>query len=100
MDTFAALADPTRRQILELLGEREHSAGDLARRFRISRPAVSRHLRVLREAGLAQARGDAQRRIYRIEAAPLAEVDAWIGRYRGFWSDRLDRLEHHLDEEE
>src|SRR6476646_10032055 len=100
MDAFAALADPTRRQILELLGERERSAGELARQFRISRPAVSRHLRVLREAGLARPRGEAQRRIYRIEPAALAEVDAWVGRYRRFWSDGLDRLEQHLDDEE
>jgi DNA-binding transcriptional ArsR family regulator len=95
---FEALADPTRRRVLELLAERERSAGELAHAFTVSRPAVSRHLRVLREAGLVRSRGDAQRRIYRLEPAPLVELDTWLARYRGFWSDALDRLENHLDE--
>ena len=82
MEAFAALADPTRRGILELLAVGERSAGEIAGHFRISRPAVSRHLRVLREAGLATAREEAQRRMYRIEPAPLAELDAWLERFR------------------
>ena len=100
MEAFAALADPTRRGILELLAAGERSAGEIAGHFRISRPAVSRHLRVLREVGLATAREEAQRRMYRIEPAPLAELDAWLETYRRFWEDGLDRLEHHLDQEE
>ena len=97
---FDALADPTRRRVLELLADRERSAGELAGEFSVSRPAVSRHLRVLRDAGLVQWREDAQRRIYKLRAEPLAELDEWLGRYRRFWPDALDRLESHLDKEE
>jgi len=93
VDAIAALADPTRRRILELLAEREHSAGEIASHFAVSRPAVSRHLRVLREHGLVSARGDAQRRLYSLEPAPLAELDEWLGRYRSFWANRLDALD-------
>jgi DNA-binding transcriptional ArsR family regulator len=93
MDALAALADPTRRRIVELLAEREHDAGELAAEFPVSRPAVSRHLRVLRDVGLVRARGEAQRRVYSLEPAPLAEVDAWLARYRGFWTNRLDALD-------
>ena len=93
---FEALADPTRRRVLELLAESELSAGEIAAAFTVSRPAVSRHLRVLREAGLVQARRDAQRRVYGIDPAPLEELDAWLATYRPFWSERLDRLEEHL----
>ena len=96
MDALAALADPTRRRIVELLAEREHDAGELAAQFTVSRPAVSRHLRVLRETGLVRARGEAQRRVYSLDAAPLAEVDAWLARYRGFWTNRLDALDTQL----
>jgi DNA-binding transcriptional ArsR family regulator len=96
---FEALADPTRRRVLELLAERERTAGELAAAFTVSRPAVSRHLRVLRDAGLVRSREDAQRRIYQLRAEPLAEVDDWLTRYRCFWADALDRLERHLDEE-
>lgn len=96
MDALAALADPTRRRIVELLAEREHDAGELAAEFTVSRPAVSRHLRVLREAGLVTARGEAQRRVYALEPAPLAEVDAWLARYRAFWTNRLDALDTQL----
>ena len=96
MDTFESLADPTRRRIVELLAERERTAGDLAAEFEISRPAVSRHLRVLREGGLVRAREEAQRRVYSLEPGPLAELDAWLGRYRWFWSRRLDALDDHL----
>jgi DNA-binding transcriptional ArsR family regulator len=94
---FEALADPTRRRVLELLAIRELTAGEIASVFPVSRPAVSRHLRVLREAGLVRARRDAQRRVYELDAAPLAELDEWLADYRRFWSDRLDHLERHLE---
>jgi DNA-binding transcriptional ArsR family regulator len=90
---FEALADPTRRRILELLAGGERSAGDIAGEFEISRPGVSRHLRVLREAGLVRARGQGQRRLYSVDPAPLAEVEAWLARYRGFWAQRLGALD-------
>lgn len=93
---FQALVDPTRRHVLELLAEREHTAGELAAAFTVSRPAVSRHLRILRDAGLVRARGDAQRRVYSLDAAPLGELDAWLSTYRRFWGERLDELEDHL----
>ncbi|MBT8144180.1 MAG: metalloregulator ArsR/SmtB family transcription factor [Gammaproteobacteria bacterium] len=96
MDTFYALADPTRRQIVETLAGGEQSFGDLADRFQMSRPAVSQHLKVLREAGIVTARADAQRRIYRLEDGGLAEVDAWLARLRRYWNARLDRLENEL----
>ena len=96
MEALEALADPTRRRILELLAGDERSAGELASQFAISRPAVSRHLRVLREHGLVRARGEAQRRLYSLDPAPLAELDAWLARYRRFWADRLDELEQEL----
>ncbi len=84
--------------MLELLAERERSAGELGAAFSVSQPAVSRHLRVLREAGLVQVRGEGQRRIYRLEPAPLAELDLWLARYRHFWTGRLDALEARLAE--
>jgi DNA-binding transcriptional ArsR family regulator len=93
---FEALADPTRRRVLELLAERERTAGEIASAFTVSRPAVSRHLRVLREAGLVQSRRDAQRRVYGLDPAPLAELDSWLATYRPFWRERLDLLEQHL----
>jgi DNA-binding transcriptional ArsR family regulator len=93
---FEALADPTRRRLLELLVAGERSAGSLAAEFDISRPGVSRHLRVLREAGLVRARGDGQRRLYSADLAPLAEVDDWLERWRGFWAQRLDALDTEL----
>jgi DNA-binding transcriptional ArsR family regulator len=91
-----ALADPTRRTIVELLAEGELDAGQIAARFEISRPAVSRHLRVLREVGLVSVRAEAQRRVYSLEPGPLAELDEWLGRYRGFWENRLDALDTEL----
>jgi DNA-binding transcriptional ArsR family regulator len=94
---YEALADPTRRRVIELLAERERSAGELARAFTVSRPAVSRHLRVLREAGLVAWRGDAQRRIYSLETQPFDDLDRWIESLRRFWLERLDQLEEHLD---
>jgi DNA-binding transcriptional ArsR family regulator len=88
-----ALADPTRRQIVELLTVRERNAGEIASHFDVSRPAVSRHLRVLREHGLVRARTDGQQRIYSLDPAPLEELDAWLARYRAFWTNRLDALD-------
>jgi DNA-binding transcriptional ArsR family regulator len=95
---FEALADPTRRRILELVASGERTAGELAAEFATSRPAVSRHLRVLRDAGLVAWRGEAQRRLYRLDAAPLADAGAWIERTRDDWAHRLDAFEQHLDE--
>ena len=97
-ELLTVLADPSRRQILELLAERERSAGELVAAFSVSQPAVSRQLRVLREAGLVKVRGEGQRRIYRLEPAPLAKLDAWLERYRRFWNARLDALEVQLEE--
>jgi DNA-binding transcriptional ArsR family regulator len=97
MQGFAALGDPTRQRIVEMLAARELSAGEIARRFDMTAPAVSQHLRLLREAGLIQVRRDAQRRIYALDPAGLAELDAWLARFRRFWSARLDALEHELD---
>ena len=96
---FTVLADPTRRQIIALLAERERSAGELVAVFPISQPAVSRHLRVLREAGFVRQRGDGQRRIYTLDPAPLAALDDWLAHYRHFWSGRLDALDRLLQEE-
>ncbi len=93
MNALEALAEPTRRRIVELLAERECSAGEIASHFDTSRPGVSRHLRVLREHGLVQVRGDAQRRFYSLDPKPLAELEAWLARYRGFWANRLDALD-------
>jgi DNA-binding transcriptional ArsR family regulator len=93
MEALEALADPTRRRIVELLAEGERSAGEIAAEFETSRPGVSRHLRVLREHGLVTAREEAQRRIYSLDPAPLAELDAWLARYRRFWPSRLDALD-------
>ena len=99
MDVMAALGDPVRRRILEVLIEHPEDAGTLASRFPISRPAVSRHLRVLRECGLVRSEADAQRRIYHAVPAPLAEVDAWLAKYRPFWADKLDALGEYLEQE-
>jgi DNA-binding transcriptional ArsR family regulator len=96
---LAALADPTRFRIVEMLGRGERSAGEIERALKVSQPNASKHLRVLREAGLVRMRKDRQRRLYRIEPAPLAELDAWLARYRHFWSDRLDALQRHLEQE-
>ena len=84
---FAALGDPTRRRIIELLAERELAAGEIARRFDMTAPAVSQHLKILRNAALIRVRNDAQRRIYALEPSGLADLDAWLGRYRHFWSN-------------
>ena len=87
-----ALADSSRRTVLEALGNGEATAGELAALLPIARPGVSRHLRVLREAGLVEARQDAQRRVYRLRPEPLAEVEEWLGRYRSLWEQRLRAL--------
>jgi DNA-binding transcriptional ArsR family regulator len=95
--TFEVLAEPSRRRILDLLRDGERAVGDLVERVDLSQPAVSKHLRVLKEAGLVEMRPDGQRRWYRLRAAPLAEIDEWLEPYRRFWTDRLDALERHLD---
>lgn len=95
---FAVLAEPSRRRILDLLRERERPVGELVEELRVSQPAVSKHLRVLRDAGVVEARVDAQRRLYRVRAQPLREVDAWLEPYRALWSGSLDALERHLDD--
>jgi DNA-binding transcriptional ArsR family regulator len=96
---FFALSDPTRRRIVDTLRAGERSAGDIERAVGIGQPSASKHLRMLRGAGLVRMRKDAQRRIYRLDPAPLAELDAWLEPYRIFWNARLDALEAHLDEE-
>jgi len=96
MDTFIALADPTRRQIIESLAAGETSFGTLADQFEMSRPAVSQHLKVLRDAGIVTSRADAQRRIYRLSDDGLDEVDAWLGKVQKYWLQKLDKLEQVL----
>jgi DNA-binding transcriptional ArsR family regulator len=95
--TFAVVAEPTRRRILDLLRERARSVGELVDQLGLSQPGVSKHLRVLREAGLVAVRRDAQRRWYELRAEPLEEIDDWLEPYRQLWTDRLDALERHLD---
>jgi DNA-binding transcriptional ArsR family regulator len=95
---FDVLAEPNRRRILDLLVQAERPVGALVDELRLSQPAVSKHLRVLRDAGLVVSRVDAQRRVYRVRAEPLRAVDAWLEPYRVLWSSRLDALERHLDE--
>jgi len=100
MSPFEALAEPNRRRILDLLRDGERPAGALVDALSISQPGVSKHLKLLREAGLVSARIDGQRRLYRLEGAKLAEVDAWLAPYRHAWADRLDALERHLEAEQ
>ena len=90
------LAEPNRRRILDLLRDGERPVGELVDRLRLTQPSVSKHLRVLKDAGLVESRVDAQRRLYRIRVEPLAELDAWLAPYRALWSDHLDRLAEHL----
>jgi DNA-binding transcriptional ArsR family regulator len=97
---FAAVAEPSRRQILDLLRGGTRSVGELVEGTGLSQPGVSKHLRVLREHGLVRVRRDAQRRLYDLDAAPLAELDAWLAPYRALWDDRLDTLGRHLDDKE
>ena|SRR5271166_3976736 len=98
MQVFSALADPTRAKIIEVLARGDLSAGEIASRFPVSRPAVSRHLRVLRKAHLVRSRGEAQRRVYSLNSAGLDEVDKWLTRCREIWNRRLDALDEYLKE--
>lgn len=95
---FEVLAEPNRRRILDLLRTRDQAVSELVDRLEVSQPAVSKHLRVLRQAGLVESRVDAQRRVYRIRPEPLREIDRWLEPYRALWSDSLDQLEQHLEE--
>ena len=95
--TFDVVAEPTRRRILDLVREGDRPVGELVHVLGISQPGVSKHLRVLRDAGLVRVRQQAQQRWYQLDAAPLAEIDAWLAPYRRYWSERLDALERHLD---
>lgn len=97
---FEILAEPNRRTILDFLREKERSVGELVAVSSLSQPGVSKHLRILREAGLVTVRKDAQKHVYSLCAKPLKELDHWLEPYRLFWSDKLDALEMHLDEEE
>ena len=93
VEALAALADPTRRKLVALLASGEVAAGELADRFPVSRPAISRHLRVLREAGLVTARTEGKRRLYALDARPLRELDDWLEPYRDLWAQRFDALD-------
>ena len=94
---FEIIAEPSRRAILSLLVLQQQSVGELERRLRIPQPTVSKHLRVLREAGFVESTVDAQRRLYRLKPEPLQEVDMWLAPFRRFWSAHVDALERHLD---
>jgi DNA-binding transcriptional ArsR family regulator len=96
--TFAIIAEPSRRAILSLLASSERSVGDIEERLRLPQPSISKHLRVLREAGFVEARVDAQRRVYRLKPEPFIEIDAWLAPFRRFWSGHIDALERHLDQ--
>ena len=98
-DPFTVLAEPTRRRILEVLRGREASVSDLVGALTVSQPTMSKHLKVLREAGFVSCRTAAQQRIYRLEAARFAELDAWLRPYRRLWTKHLDALARHLDKE-
>ena len=95
--SFAILAEPNRRTILRLLASSERSVGEIERRLRMPQTSVSKHLRVLREAGFVEARVEAQRRVYRLRPEPLMEFDAWLAPFRRFWTAHVDKLERHLD---
>jgi DNA-binding transcriptional ArsR family regulator len=94
---FAIIAEPSRRAILSLLASSERSVSDLEQQLRLPQPSVSKHLRVLREAGFVESRVDAQRRLYRVRPEPLMEVEAWLAPFRRFWVAHVDALERHLD---
>lgn len=100
MNAFTVLAEPTRRRILDALLDGELTVHELVAQLRMNQPAVSKHLRVLRDAGMVDARVDAQHRVYRLEPAALREIDAWLAPYRRLWTQRLDALEAHLDQKE
>ena len=95
--SFAIIAEPNRRAILSLLLSSERSVGEIEDKLRLSQPSVSKHLRVLREAGFVESRIEAQRRLYRLRPEPLMEFDAWLGPFRRFWAKHIDALEQHLD---
>src|SRR3954453_21446898 len=95
--SFAIVAEPNRRAILSLLLEAERSVGEIERELRLSQPSVSKHLRVLRDAGFVESRIEAQRRLYRLKPEPLMELDEWLAPFRRFWSKRVDALEKYLD---
>jgi DNA-binding transcriptional ArsR family regulator len=97
--TLEVLAEPTRRRILDVLLEGPQPVGELTERLGLSQPGTSKHLRVLREAGLVEANRDAQRRVYRLRPEPLADLDAWLAPYRRLWTEALDALERHLDQQ-
>jgi DNA-binding transcriptional ArsR family regulator len=97
VSTFEVLAEPNRRRILDLLQASECPVGELVERLDLSQPAVSKHLRILREAGLVEVRADAQRRLYRVQPEPLRALDEWLAPYRRMWAASLDDLEQHLD---
>jgi DNA-binding transcriptional ArsR family regulator len=99
-DLFAVLAEPTRRRILELLRGSDRSVGELVGSLGISQPTMSKHLKVLREAGFVSSRTAAQHRIYRLDLRPFRAVDDWLAPYRRLWTDHLDALERHLDSQE
>jgi DNA-binding transcriptional ArsR family regulator len=99
VELLGVLAEPARRRIVDVLRVRESSVGELVDRLRMSQPAVSKHLRVLREAGLVTARTSAQQRIYRLETGPLRELDAWLAPYRLLWNAHLEALAEHLEEQ-
>jgi DNA-binding transcriptional ArsR family regulator len=94
---FEIIAEPNRRAILDLLVSSQQSVGEIERQLRMSQPTVSKHLRVLREAGFVESTVDAQRRLYRLKPGPFEELDAWLARFRRFWSVHIDALERHLD---
>jgi DNA-binding transcriptional ArsR family regulator len=94
---FAVLAEPSRRAVLSLLATSERSVGEIERRLGMPQPSVSKHLRVLREAGFVESRVDAQRRLYRLRPEPLMKLDSWLAPFRRFWSTHVDALERHLD---
>jgi DNA-binding transcriptional ArsR family regulator len=100
MTPFEALVEPNRRRILDLLRDGERPAGDLVDALDLSQPGVSKHLKTLREAGLVSVTADGQRRLYKLEPARLAELDAWLSPYRHFWAGKLDALEAHLEREQ
>jgi DNA-binding transcriptional ArsR family regulator len=95
--TFSIIAEPSRRAILSLLASAERSVGDIEEQLQLPQPSISKHLRVLREAGFVESRVDAQRRLYRIKPEPLMEIDAWLAPFRRYWSAQVDALERHLD---
>jgi DNA-binding transcriptional ArsR family regulator len=97
LSTYAILAEPNRRTILGLLADSERTVGEIENRLRMPQTSVSKHLRVLRDAGLVEARVDAQRRVYRLRPEPLKEIDAWLEPFRRLWTAHVDALERHLD---